>query len=334
MEKKVDQAEYLLMAIQQFYTPPGCTGPESEHGGSVVISKITVAVNQTEHINAIQECYSTLRYTGSETEEDVDDWYDDVGTDSDAEEACLRDDGELDRNVIPRRSSCLSLADLQEAAAQNGEKKMRRMKSRPNAAPTLPDTSRLEGATVTGRRKETRTHSYAYLDVGVTGKEEPTQGAAHMRCSIYGLAASEVEVALRTYGANQLRQPLPDLPAATFRAIAYVLSLRPAAYATCALAVAHIGLRDLVPAAFLVQRGILPHARLLPRNNLAAGAAALGISAAILGGCSLLERYVAAFDRFYEHVRLAQYALHRKCKGVEEEEEHCLVTRQGNKCSV
>jgi hypothetical protein len=156
------------------------------------------------------------------------------------------------------------------------------------------------------------------------------KGADHVRCSIYGLAVSEVEVALRTYGANQLREPLPDLPAAKFRAIAYVLSLRPAAYATGALAVAHLGLRDLVPAAFLVQRGILPHARLLPRSSFAAGAAALCISAAILGGCHFLERYVAAFDRFHEHVRLAQYALHRKRKGVEEEE-HCLVTRQGNK---
>jgi hypothetical protein len=327
---EVDQTEYFLMAIQQCYSPLGCTGSESEHAGSAVVGKphTTVAVvDQTEYFKyAIQQCYSTLASTWSETEDD------DVGSDSDAEEAYLRDEpGEWTR---ARRSS-LSLADVQEAAAQSGTKPglMRRTKARSDAAPAPTDSPRLDGATVKGRRKVSRSHSYAYMDADVTGGEEPKQGAAHVRCSIYGLSASEVEVALRTYGANQLRELLPDLPAAKFRAIAYVLSLRPAAYATGALAVAHLGLRDLVPAAFLVQRGILPHARLLPRSSFAAGAAALGISAAILGGCHFLERYVAAFDRFHEHVRLAQYALHRKCKGVEEEE-HCLVTRQGHKLST
>jgi len=317
---EVDQTEYFVLAIQQCYSPLGCTGSESEHAGSAV-----AVVDQTEYLNAIQQCYSTLGSTGSETEDE------DVGSDSDAEEAYLRDmPREFSRVGMPQRSS-LSLADVQEAEAQSGAKPglMRRTKARPNAAPAPPDSPRLEGTTVKGRRKVSRSHSYAYLDAYVTGGEEPKQGAAHVRCSIYGLAASEVEVALRTYGANRLRDPLPDLPAATFRAIAYVLSLRPAAYVTGALAVAHLGLRDLVPAAFLVQRGILPHARMLPRSSLAAGAAALGISAAILCGCHFLERYVAAFDRFHEHVRLAQYAFHRKRKGVEEEE-HCLVTRQGN----
>jgi len=127
-----------------------------------------------------------------------------------------------------------------------------------------------------------------------------------------GLSESDVEWASATYGANRLPPELPDIPTPSIRVIAYLCALRPAATATSAVALA-------VPTMI---RGT-------GSKTWVMAAAVLGFSAVTVAAAHLLERYVAAFDRLREHVRLAQYALHRVRKG-EEEEELSLVTREGD----
>ena len=129
-----------------------------------------------------------------------------------------------------------------------------------------------------------------------------------------GLCDSEVAAASSVYGANRLPRDLPDIPTPTMRAIAYLCALRPVAVGAGVLS----SLRMLAPA-LLHSQGRTP--RLI-------SAAVLGLSAAAFGTARLLEHYVSAFDRLREHVRLAQYALHRVRRG-EEEEELSLVTREG-----
>ncbi len=328
--------------------------------GKVADAVVTVADESEEFMLAIRGRYSPVT-SGSETSLDELEWGDDVYNDEEEELAPLLDDEPAVRGVrvagmgMPRRSSCQSLVDLQDAAAQSGSPVLMRRSSSCQAlvAPAV--------GVFAARRSRQRSfsnegvgllgppsleslleppadeaveggadgvllpsHSYAYLDAEVAdgadfdpGVLEPIH-ASRARSSSYGLAASEVEVARRTYGANQLPAVLPDMPAETFRAIAYVLSLRPAAYAAATLASTHLVVRDL----------LAPLSRLSPRSSAFVGVAALGVSAAIIGGSRFLERYVRAFDRLHEHVRLAQYALHRQFKDVEEEA-LCLVTREG-----
>ena len=141
----------------------------------------------------------------------------------------------------------------------------------------------------------------------------------------WGLRASEVVVAQRVYGANQLPSNLPDVPLATCRAIAYVFALRPAALIAGTLASSHLAW-GIVPL-------VLESAAHRPPRALLMAAATLGLSASVVGTIRFLEHYLSAFDRLREHVRLAQYALHRVRKG-EEEEEFALVRREGVKAWV
>jgi len=141
----------------------------------------------------------------------------------------------------------------------------------------------------------------------------------------WGLRASEVVVAQRVYGANQLPSNLPDVPLATCRAIAYVFALRPAALIAGTLASSHLAW-GIVPL-------VLESAAHRPPRALLMAAAMLGLSASVVGTSRFLEHYLSAFDRLREHVRLAQYALHRVRKG-EEEEEFALVRREGVKAWV
>ena len=328
--------------------------------GKVADAGVTVADESEEFMLAIRGRYSPVP-SGSETSSDELEWGEDVYNDEEEEEpAPLRGDKRAERGVrvagmgMPRRGSCQSLVDLEDAAAQSAKPGLMRRSASCQALvapaagvfaarrsrqrsfsnegvgaqgpPSLesllepPSDEAAEG----GGAGLLSSHSYAYLDAEVAdgadfdpGVLEPMH-ASRARCSSYGLAASEVEVARRTYGANQLPAALPDMPAATFRAIAYVLSLRPAAYAAATLASTHLVVRDL----------LAPLSRLSPSSSAVVGVAALGVSAAIIGGSRFLERYVRAFDRLHEHVRLAQYALHRQFKGVAEEA-LCLVTREG-----
>jgi len=144
-------------------------------------------------------------------------------------------------------------------------------------------------------------------------------------CASAGLRASEVKVAQRVYGANQLPPNLPDVPLATCRAIAYVFALRPAALIAGTLASSHLAW-GIVPL-------VLESAAHRPPRALLMAAAMLGLSASVVGTSRFLEHYLSAFDRLREHVLLAQYALHRVRKG-EEEEEFALVRREGVKAWV
>jgi len=126
-----------------------------------------------------------------------------------------------------------------------------------------------------------------------------------------GLSEIDVELASAAYGVNRLPPELPDIPTPSIRAIAYLCALRPAAVAMSAVALA-------VPT---IMRGTGSKTRFI-------AASVLGLSAATAAAAHFLERYVEAFDLLREHVRLAQYALHRVRKG-EEEEELSLVTREG-----
>ena len=135
-----------------------------------------------------------------------------------------------------------------------------------------------------------------------------------------GLSGAEYAAAVQTHGANHLPAELPHVQATICRAAACVRRLRPAAMVTAALAAAHLA------AGSLMQYALESTAR-KPRWILLS-TAALGVSVSIVSTSRLLERYMSAFDRLREHVRLYQYALHRFWKG-QEEEELVSVTRAG-----
>jgi hypothetical protein len=135
-----------------------------------------------------------------------------------------------------------------------------------------------------------------------------------------GLSGAEYAAAMHTHGANHLPAELPHVQATTCRAAACVRRLRPAAMVTAALAAGYLA------AGSLLQYALESTVR-KPRW-IVLSTAALGVSVSIVSTSRLLERYMSAFDRLREHVRLYQYALHRFWKG-EEEEELVSVTRAG-----
>lgn len=167
---------------------------------------------------------------------------------------------------------------------------------------------------------------YGKTDHTSHSSRRPQSAPAHRPVMIqtYGLTAEEHAKAARTYGANQLPASLPDVHSATISSFAYIVALRPAAMATGTLSLAHLAVGIFFP-------NLLQAAACRPRT-LGMTGAILAVSAAVIGTGRFLERYVSAFDRLREHIRLYAYAL--ALGGGHEEEELAQVTRSGVQCWV